>query len=175
MSLVLRCVLDLDGVVAAFVQGVCRQFEVADPYLLPEHRGNYNAIEMVLDWKHLEEDFWAGLPKMSDADEIVRLVEERFGPENVAFLSSPSHNRGCMPGKIRWIREHYPQLQRRFLFGPPKHFVAHPNAVLVDDYDKNVESFRAHGGRAILLPRIWNSLHAIENPVAYLVEQLATL
>jgi len=53
--------------------------------------------------------------------------------------------------------EHFPQFQRRFLFGPAKAFCASPERVLIDDYDGNVDKFRAAGGHAILVPQSYNS------------------
>ena len=52
-------------------------------------------------------------------------------------------------------------MQRQFLIGPSKHLCANPETLLIDDSDKNVDSFRKCGGQAVLVPRPWNSLHGL--------------
>ncbi len=54
---------------------------------------------------------------------------------------------------------------------------AHPNAILIDDNEKEVDDFRTHGGMAILVPQPWNSAELPENYYmgAYIWEQLKEL
>ena len=42
---------------------------------------------------------------------------------------------------------------------PIKASVCQSKTLLIDDSDKNVDSFRKCGGHAVLVPRPWNSLH----------------
>jgi 5'(3')-deoxyribonucleotidase len=107
-------------------------------------------------------EFWRNLEQYPWADDLVSLVERAVGLENMAFCTSPAHQVGCMEGKIGWCKEYYPSapviitrsVPRQ---SAPKHFLAHPDVVLIDDYDKNVDTFREHGGKAILFPMPWNS------------------
>lgn len=156
------CFLDLDGVLADFLGAAFRLHKITlDPYppgvwdFFP-HAG----IAEADFYAPLDESFWAGLPWTQDGRQILAAVEETFGVANVCLLSSPTLHPGSLSGKYRWISEHLPQYQRRFLLGPPKHLLAQPGTVLVDDSDANVGRFRKEGGEAVLVPRAWNVLHA---------------
>lgn len=151
----------MDGILADFVAGVCEAHKKPDPYLEPQNKGNYN-IELI--WKMnceqffapCDEDFWANLAPMYDAEHIVQTCIDSVGVENVCLLSSPSKNKGCVEGKLRWIIKHFPQFKRRFLFGPKKDFCAAPNRILVDDYKYNIIQFINAGGRTHHHARPWN-------------------
>ena len=110
-------------------------------------------------WDYFPRDFWASLPKSDEFDMILEFAESH-GRENVCIVTAPTIDPLCLAGKLDWIHSNLPDwLHRQFLMGPRKHFCARPDAVLVDDADKNVTAFRAHGGNAILVPRPWNSNH----------------
>ncbi len=112
-------------------------------------------------WSVADLDFWKQLPVMPQAHELVAGLERLFGQDNICILSTPSKNLDCVHGKIWWLRKHFNAYGRSFLMGPKKEFCAAPNHVLVDDYDKNVEKFAAAGGHVVLVPRPWNSEHAM--------------
>lgn len=159
------CLIDMDGLIADFARGVSKAHGRDYPYDDEQHLGNW---DMFTIWNvgHREffapcdEEFWANLDKFPEADEIVSLCEQKFGFENIAILSHPSYNPGCMPGKLRWLERHYPRLaDGGFIFGKRKKFCANPFTLLVDDYDKNVDDFRARHGNAFLFPRPWNRAH----------------
>lgn len=163
----MKCLLDLDGCLVDFVGGAARLFGKSDPYAPYEpkrERGAYETWELLgIDkaefWRPMGEEFWAGLDWLPDGRSILSAVETTFGKESICLLTSPCLTPGCEAGKVRWIREHLPDYSRRYLIGPAKEFCAHGRAVLVDDYDVNVDRFREHGGRAVLIPRPWNSRH----------------
>ena len=111
-------------------------------------------------WNSLDRDVWASVPESAEFKALLCRCEELVGSENVCILSSPTHDPDCLAGKLEWIHDHFPKrMHRQFLIGPRKHFCARPDALLIDDSDRNVEAFRAHGGQALLVPRPWNSLH----------------
>jgi 5'(3')-deoxyribonucleotidase len=174
-----RCFLDMDGILADFVEGVMTRFNRRIS-MAEWPSGEFN-IETALGlppgrvWGSQNEQFWSGLPPTPDGKQILDLVETQFGQDNVCILSSPSANPASLSGKLIWIKAHIPDYRRRFLIGPPKHFCAAPTHVLIDDSDKNVVAFREAGGIGILLPRPWNALHEVGDPVSYLREQLALL
>lgn len=146
----LKCLLDLDGVLADFVGGVykLRGTPRKDPM-------NWDFIE-AHEWEKMDEEFWASLDKTPEFDALLSTVEETFGPENICLLTSPVRTAGCLEGKMRWIREHLPAYSRRFLIGPAKEFCAHPRSVLIDDSETNTRAFFKAGGNAVLVPREWN-------------------
>jgi 5'(3')-deoxyribonucleotidase len=86
----------------------------------------------------------------------------------ICILTGPTKDPECLAGKYEWITTVLPPyLHRQYLIGPRKQFCAHPEALLIDDSDDNVKAFRGAGGHAILVPRPWNSLHAL-NTTEYL-------
>lgn len=157
-----KCFLDVDGVIADFVAGACEIHNAEYPYFQPQNMGIYE-MEGLLGLTSIEfmepmnKDFWAGLKPTQDAGDIVRLVEEKFGPKNVCLLTKPVHTPGCLEGKVLWIRHHFPQFLNRFLIGSAsKAFCAAENTVLIDDHEKNVEAFTSAGGNGFLMPAPWN-------------------
>ena len=126
-------------------------------------------------WQSIKRDFWATVPPSCDIG-LIRDCAELVGCDNVCILSSPTLDPDCLAGKLEWIHAHLPSwFRRQFLIGPRKHFCARPDALLIDDRDKNVEDFRAHGGQAILMPRPWNTRHDHPNPGAYVSRILRRL
>jgi len=160
----MKCLLDLDGVVADFIAGACQHHNVPNPYLSPcgpRGRGGWD-IEKHLSmdkrqfWNGLDYYFWKNLPKTPEADGIVALLTGRFGVENICILSSPIAVNGCVDGKREWIEAHFPEFSRQFLFGSAKQFCAGPDRVLIDDFHHNIDKFAEAGGQTFLVPRVWN-------------------
>lgn len=159
--------LDMDGVIADFVGAICKAHGRPSPYTEASAMGVFE-IERLWGmtarefWQPCNDDagFWYGLELMPDAEAIVTHVSRSFGPENVAILTSPSLDRDCVPGKRAWIKKYFPQFAGSMIFTGAKRFLAHEDAMLIDDRDKNVEDFIAAGGEAVLIPRPWNVLHS---------------
>jgi 5'(3')-deoxyribonucleotidase len=175
----LKILLDMDGVLADFVGGICRAHDRSNPFDDPANRGRYEmtdiwGISATQFWKPADEEFWANLEPTPEASEVVRLAVETVGIDNVCILSSPRSDPHCIPGKIRWIKRHFPELDRRYLFGPRKEFCAGLGRTLIDDYDVNVTGFYNAGGRALLFPRPWNSLGATGMKPAEFLERMVT-
>lgn len=126
-------------------------------------------------WDSMPREFWSTIPISSEFNWLLGQVEHLVGKDNICFLTTPTICPESVAGKLDWIHNHAPRwLHRQFLIGPRKQFCAHPDAILIDDSDKNVNVFRAWGGRALLVPRPWNTLHAKET-LPYLQEQFAEL
>lgn len=158
------CFLDMDGVLADFVGGACALMGVESPYArVPGRAGLCELLRMHKPTFYglLQEGFWAHIKPTSECFDIVAAVEAAFGAERVCILTKPIDTRGCMEGKRAWLRKHLPEYAGRFLMGKPKYFVAHPDAVLVDDDENNCDEFEAAGGHAILVPRLWNREFAL--------------
>ena len=56
-----------------------------------------------------------------------------------------------------------------------KQQLANQAAILIDDYDGNVDRFKETGGHAILFSQIWNSNYQIEDKLAYTLAQVKDL
>jgi 5'(3')-deoxyribonucleotidase len=162
----MKCFLDMDGVLADFVGGVSAAHKLQSPYE-NENLGisRFGVFDMEKLWGMSAEKFWeptnnsgfwAFLSETPEAVQLVRLVNDIFGQENIAILTSPSQHEGCFKGKKEWIRKHFPQFNKNIIFGSAKEFMASPDRVLVDDRDKNIDGFEAAGGHGVLVPRAWN-------------------
>src|SRR5574337_562196 len=163
-----KILLDMDGVIADFIGGAARihgkdASTVATWDFLEEWE-----IAPKDFWSPLGRDFWANLNPTDEAFGIVKMCECAVGPENVCLLSSPCLTDGCMEGKLDWIRRHFPQYSRRYLFGPKKEFCSSADRLLIDDSDANCASFRHAGGQAFLFPRPWNESRKCACPLAML-------
>jgi 5'(3')-deoxyribonucleotidase len=168
----IKVFLDMDGVIADFVSAAVRVHGKPDPYLLPSSLGIFDmeklwGITIEEFWAPINDagaSFWSTLEPMKDAFDIAQTaIDFAGGPENVCVLTSPSNDPGCIPGKRAWMEMHFPELKKNMLFGSAKHFLAGPNRILVDDRDKNLEDFAAHGGRSVCVPRLWNRLHSLSD------------
>lgn len=167
-----KCFLDMDGVIADFMGSLCRVHGKTNPYEDAKALGCWDTEQL---WGISEKEFWApiagnslefwqGIEKTKEADEIVELVSNAFGPANVVILTAPSSDHGSVPGKRDWIERHYPQFKKRMIFATAsaKQFMASSTSVLVDDKDSNVAEFIRAGGHSVLVPRPWNMDHARE-------------
>lgn len=162
--------LDMDGVLADWHTAACRACGIERPESLI-HKGwalaeTLGITEDVL-WARVDscETFWRDLEPYPWVHELVELCQ-MYG--EVTIATSPAWKPSCASQKIEWLREQFGDRFSSFMIGRKKHLMARPNAVLIDDWDKNVKLFRDHGGYAITFPRPWNSMHAqSDNPVAH--------
>ncbi len=114
-------------------------------------------------WKRITYNVWATVPVAEGASLMLDRCVKLVGETNVCILTSPIRDPHCASGKMTWIHDNLPPfLHRQFLIGSPKHLCASPDALLIDDSDKNVDAFCAAGGQAILVPRPWNSGHMLD-------------
>lgn len=176
------CFLDMDGLLVDFVQGMCEIHNRPSPYLDKSNWGKFDDIADLMGmsrtefWAIAEEEFWANLPWTVEGKDIYALAAGLFPLEQLTILSSPSWNLGSLPGKIRWLREHIPDLSRRFIFAPNKYYIAGPGKLLIDDNDINCEMWEKAGGTAFLYPRPWNSRsHEADSGLALLTEFMGKL
>ncbi len=125
-------------------------------------------------WGEFDQWFWAGLPESNEFKELLKLSEDIVGFENTLILTAPvcspdqdsvsdfwcNTTSQCMAGKYDWIVSHLPpEMHTHFSMCPVKRLCVAPDALLIDDSNKNVDEFRAAGGQAILMPRPWNTRH----------------
>lgn len=160
----MKCALDLDGVCTDFVKGACLAHNRPNPFA-----GGVGSWDMAAHWKMTDEEFWrplnshefwSSLEWTADGKDILEIVERAFGKGNIVLLSRPCDSPESASGKLEWIQREMPDYAQRYLLGPSKEFCAHDNAVLIDDNDKNVDTWMAHGGIGVLVPRPWNRDHA---------------
>jgi hypothetical protein len=150
----------MDGVIVDFIRGAHEHHKLKyDPWPYPV--GKWDFVKRVDKtayefWSPLKFDFWSTLPWTPDGEEILSMLPF----EDTCLLTAPTQEAECVTGKLRWVRDNLTGYNRKVIITPAKEMCAHPNALLIDDGDHNVDKWRANGGQAILVPRIWNSRHA---------------
>lgn len=177
----LKIFLDMDGCIVDCHRGFLELHGVQDPYLDTKNHGNAS-LEQILCmtpkefWSGAEYDFWKNLKPTEDAFAIYKLVEYYAGKNNIQILSKPNRHHGCKPGKRDWLKMYFPHLAENPLFEQRKADFASSDAVLIDDFDYNIDEFRKAGGNAILIKRLWNSGHKeAEHTLEYLEMELEQL
>jgi 5'(3')-deoxyribonucleotidase len=164
--------LDVDGVVANFVTPVMKVFgspitnETLHSYDISDVLGmSYKDM-----WEHpviASMDFWASLPKMPWADEVVAFLASRG---ELAFLTQPIRSPQCLAGKKAWMAQHFPDVP--FFIANKKVLLARPGLTLIDDYHKNVNEWRDRGGKGVLFPAAYNQLGHMDDPMSHLKAEL---
>jgi len=170
-----QVLLDMDGVLVDFTKGACSFHGVRNPYTKNSpNKSRYEIWEYFLltfeeFFQGMDEEFWAGLPKTDEADDIVDMLDDHVGLHNVCALSHAVNSPGIHEGKVRWMNKHYPDIPVLISSAsanhdaPPKHFLAAKNRLLIDDHQDNVLRFVEHGGCGVTVPRPWNDYHHKED------------
>lgn len=172
----MRCFVDMDGVLVDFVGGALQRVGREFPDWPPGEFNMSKVLGMASHrfWERLNgADFWSGLSPTPECHPLMAHLESTFGSWDICILSSPTRDPQCLAGKVMWLEKHLPDYRRRFLLGPEKRFCAGPDNLLIDDADHKVDAFRNAGGCAILFPRPWNRLHAIDDPLDYVIDCIA--
>ena len=164
----MKVYLDIDGVLADFVSGVHKAFNISYSYTdYPYTKGLWDWFaEADLTWDKVDSvcdvEFWAGLEWIFDGQSIYHMVRRytRRSGNSLNLLTTPMKNINSTVGKLTWIQEHLGENHRKqaLITGADKKIFAGPDTLLIDDQDKNVEEFVAAGGMGILVPRPWNEL-----------------
>ena len=164
--------LDQDGVLADFVSGICQAHGRDDPYHHPDSKGVWDIWELwdvPLEefWRPCEYDFWRNLPKTPEADMLEQVASWAAWMAayflkthvQVRIITMPSENHGCVNGKLDWLDHHYPHLGHEVIFDRDKWKYAKvaQGSLLIDDNANNCDKWERAGGKAILVPRPWNT------------------
>lgn len=164
-----RIFLDVDGVLADWVGGVCNLFDLdqadleaqwkADEWGIDSVLGNLGVTDVEM-WAAIDKagaDFWASLEPLPWAHSLYELCNT-YAPTTI--LTSPSQHPSSAAGKMAWLEDNLgPNFEtpfRDFLIGSVKHTVARPGVMLIDDRPSTIEAFRNAGGEGLLFPRPWN-------------------
>jgi len=169
-----RLFVDVDGIVADFVEASFRMFGLNNPYTpydkIRDEQMSWELLDYFpkmisqkLFWDLCGYKFWSTLPKHDEADSIMQIAGSYFR-DNMCFMTAPCPTHGCVDGKKDWCNKHYPHLplfiSLRTQDGPvPKFFCAGDGNILIDDNTKNCQRWRDAGGEAFLYPRPWNTNH----------------
>jgi 5'(3')-deoxyribonucleotidase len=148
----------MDGIITNFNKAVCEKFDLPYPpqvyHFFPEIRSQVNDI--------CDKSFWQNLEWMDDGRDILRLVTKIFGLKKIYLLTKMMPNAETASGKMMWIQDNMPFYSNQVILTTlevPKSLLARPDTLLIEDCDKYVDDFREAGGKALLVPRLWNRAH----------------
>ena len=162
--------LDLDGVIVDFVEGVCRLFgqDVASLYERWPPGEGY-AFWRLFDKPITDSDFWGEVHHVGDAFWESLIAYPRADAllgrchdyaDHVYFASAGN------PRRLTWLERWLGKKTSHYAFAEHKHLLAAPGRLLIDDHDEQVDAFLVAGGDVILYPQPWNRRHAEAGPDA---------
>lgn len=182
-----KCFVDIDGVIGDFQDQALQHLSLKKKDL-SFVRGSWDTVPVMCRhagvtetdfWCSLPIKFWSEMPVCSGANNLIGLCFDRFGAENVFFLSSAA-NAISAHGKLLWVKKLFPEIYKRgnLILGRSKHACAQPLSFLIDDADHNINNFEKHGGIGILVPRFWNAGYeraAAQElvPVAHIMDEIS--
>lgn len=153
--------LDMDGVIVDTMLAVAQLYGVSDRRLASWPKGEYNVSKALrlphFTWAGLEKfgsSWWRDLPESPDFRDLLTSLRV-LG--QVIFCSSPGDTPSSLTGKVQWLHHRFGDKFNDYVITHHKYLLARPEAVLVDDYQKNVDDFQRNGGHAVLVPRPWNT------------------
>lgn len=164
----MRIYLDMDGVIANWVNGVMSAFNMKD---VDEANFTNSRVDDYLGYSYRQfwdilnlkgESFWTGLKRYPWSDAVVDICHS-FDP-SFRFLTSPSESPLACSGKLKWLQAYYPEHANRYIFTKRKEDLSGPGRVLIDDSEHYEDDWAEAGGCFILFPRPWNRLRANADP-----------
>ncbi len=170
----MKVFLDMDGVLVDFRRGICEAFNRNDPSTNWEFWENWPNVTFEMVNATCTQEFWRTLKFTHDAQILLYgWVDLMKKFEDITLLTTPMPNPGSWSGKYLWIRNNMPAkfIKNVIILQGSKAQLAGPNTLLIDDKDENIEEFRAAGGRAILVPRVWNKDAHLANQSAAIVKK----
>ena len=171
----MKVFLDMDGVIADFTAGWCKEFNVPfsnENYPFPTGLWDYiSCVETVLGikWRDVakacsEPNFWARLPVLPHAKFLYDSL--LAAGHDVCFLTTATGDlEAVFEGKRAWLEKYgfatrHDNRMTLLECKETKDSYATPDAILIDDKDSAIQGFIKHGGNAILVPRPWNNRHS---------------
>ena len=176
--------LDVDDVLVDFMKGLHKALNIPYDYFnYPYRKGDWDILghQIMLNNELITFEqcdaccdmaFWINLDWTYDGHDILRTVFDKFSASQVYLLTTPMPNLESASGKMMWVYENLPVcLKHTIITQAPKHLLARPDTLLIDDKDENVDEFREAGGKALLVPRLWNRAHLQVNRTVEVVKE----
>jgi len=136
---------DMDGVLADFVKGA--------ETLTGKSITDWSKGSKAEKWGEIKSkpDFWKTLPWMKGGQELWNFIK-KYDTEILSAYVEDTYDKNCIPGKKAWastklgLSSNKINLVKRV----QKQRYANKNSILIDDYPKNVNEFRAKGGLGVV-------------------------
>ena len=132
--------VDLDGVIVDFIKGY---YELTGTDISGSFHDDENFWDPINKAGY---DFWINLTWTEDGKELWNYIK-KYNPE---ILSAPSRQDDSRVGKHDWVRKELPGSHLILRSAKNKKEFASPNSILIDDLQKNVDSWIESGGIGIL-------------------------
>lgn len=173
--------LDMDGVIADFIERLLWQHGRGD-LVAKYERGEFPNDWLLGGELGTEEDIWKPVTKAGEyfwteinpypwTHEVVEAVR-RTGLDWY-ICTTPYTTPHSYSGKIKWLDKHIGKY--KVIMMKDKYLLAHDNAVLIDDNDRNCDRFEEAGGHSILFPQPWNeNRNLIDKTTRVFHEELET-
>jgi hypothetical protein len=154
--------LDVDGVIADFVGGVRKLYEMPDDWVPKTYM--FSQSDLGMTWDEFSKrvnntlGFWTRMETCADGMEFLNEIRHQCISYGVPIVCLTAPMQRCddfYTERLDWISRHV--VVDDVIFAVRKHHIAAPGKLLIDDCDSNVDAWRAAGGTAILWPRPWNS------------------
>jgi len=116
-------------------------------------------------WESIPEWCWAEAPLSKEFNLILDFAQELVPRNRIFIATSNTLNHkcdvDCASGKMKWIQTSLPiWLQGQFFITPNKIELAASNGdLIIDDNNELCRGFVGRGGRAVIVPRPWNSYY----------------
>jgi len=157
--------LDMDGVLANFHLAAMRLFNDEEGYNnWPNNQWDIAEVLGVSEsefWNKVNDAgyrFWATLPDYEWSMWLWKQLQS-FKCE-VLICSSPSHDPGCMKGKMMWLQQNFGGSFNDYIFTGHKHLLSREGTILIDDRQSTVDRFNKDDGltfgTGLLFPNIAN-------------------
>lgn len=156
MGKIKRIVLDMDGVLAAFRQGVLSWLDLELDCLGEEGRKVFRFFPYLPERKQRflrccvlnNEDFWATLPEYPWTTELYGLCTSLA---KTCIVTKPWKAAGCYSGKYRWIMDRFGEVDH-MICEADKSWFDDGETLIIDDKESNLEKFQ----HSFLWPMEWN-------------------
>ena len=166
---VTEILMDIDGVLCDFVGAMCDAHGIENPWNDPRNHGRWDAFHDGTPsadddkfWKPAGTvKFWSDMRQTADGEALMLAAQMAVGRKYVFLATTPTRSPASWQGKAEWVRKNMPDSEERLIMLRAKWLCASPTTLLIDDNDENYRAFRARGGQAILVPRLWNSLYPV--------------
>lgn len=154
--------LDIDGVMCDIWKGMVEAEGITiqdaiDNNWCPKLRWLHEGGRLGF-WNHVAEigeSFWSDLEKYEWADDLVSSCQEITGRKPIFLTKVKRDIPSCGSGKMIWLERHYPDLD--YMICTEKSPASGSNYdFLIDDYDRNRESWERRGGSFLLFDQPWN-------------------
>ena len=135
---------DMDGVLADFVKQ-WKIYHKQDP-IAHKNKIGKKEFDKFLDGAPLE--FWVDMDFMPDA-RGGKVLWDKIKKYNTEILSSPAESEASRKGKQLWLNSKGINIPLNLKKSYKKQEFAAPNHILIDDYKRNIDQWRAAGGIGI--------------------------